>query len=385
MIQKYTFRFYPTVRQERALMREFGCVRYAYNWALRLRTDSFKLGKLINYNTSSAAWTAHKKDPQFAWLNDCSSVPQQQALRNLQADFSDFFGGNAVYPKFRSKRGAQSAEYTSAAFQWHPQTQNLLLPKIGRLRITWSYKITRIPTTIIVTKDDCGRYFVSFCLALPIRQASPKTGRAIGLNLGVCRLATLSDGTRIPNPPYTAYYTSKLDKAQKQLARKKTGSGRWQVLEQRVMRIRSRITNSRNDALQKLTTDLVSKFDVIAIEDHPPQEDFRKMLSYKAVLAGREVRIASCGFPSSTRCSYCGYIHPELPHGVIEFTCLKCGEHLDRDGNKSKNILKFAKLSSPTTAGRAGRQARSGHAIRRAAPAKLRNVHRSVNQPGSVL
>jgi len=396
------FRFYPTLPQERQLAKEFGCARHAYNWALTLRTDSFKAGKPVNYNASSAAWTKHRNDPEFSWLRNCSSISQQQALRHLQTAFSNFFAKRTKYPKFHSKHRKQSAEYTaSGGFKYDPINRNLTISKVGRLHIKWSREFTSMPTTVTIIKDCAGKYFVTFWLDEPAKVALSKTGEQVGIDLGISRLATLSNGERIANPRHTSAHAVKLARLSRVLSRRKKGSKRWQCQKIRVARLHAHIADSRKDVLDKLTTDLVRRFDVIAIEDlnvrgmvrnHKLAKaiscasfgEFRAMLKYKAGWYGKEVRVADRFFPSSKRCHCCGHIHEKMPLDIREFTCENCGEQLDRDENAAHNILKFAKVISPTTAGQAGSNGRGEHVRPRRALARRGNVRRSVNQPGSV-
>ena len=396
-----TFRCYPTDRQVRQLAREFGCVRHAYNFALRLRTDSFKAGKPVNYNASSAAWTKHRNDGEFAFLRESSSIPQQQALRHLQTAFSNFFAKRTAYPKFASKHGKQSAEYTVAnGFKWDAANRNLTISKVGRLHVKWSRGFTSKPTTCTITKGSDGRYFVSLCLDEPAKAALPKTGSMVGIDLGISRLAALSTGERIANPRHTARYAARLARLQRVLARRVKGSGRWNQQRLKVARLHAKIANCRKDTLDKLTTDLVRRFDVLAIEDlnvrgmvknHKLAKhincagfgQFRSMLTYKCAWYGRELRVADRFFPSSLRCNSCGHIHGSLGLEVREFNCENCGEHLDRDQNAAKNILQFAGVSLPTTAGQAGSKGHGERVSRVKASASARNAHRSVNQPSS--
>lgn len=392
---RQAFRFYPTERQGRALAREFGCARYAYNFALKLRTDSFDEGAPINYVASSAAWTKHRNDPKFAWLRESSSVPQQQALRHLQAAFVNFFSKRSKYPRFHSKHGNQSAEYTINGFKWDAVNRNLTISKVGRLRVKWSRGFTGSPTTVTITKDCAGRYFVSICLDEPNKIALPKTGKQVGIDLGISRLATLDDGTHFQNPRHTAKHARRLARAQRRLSRKSRGSNRRKRQKLRVAKIQAKIADSRKDYLNKLTTDLVRRFDVIAIEDISPRNmvrmrplakhiscasfgQFRSMLEYKCAWYGRELRVADRFFPSSKRCSGCGHIHASMPLDIREFSCENCGEHHDRDQNAAKNIVKFAKATTP---GQGESNGRGDHVRRKLASASRRNVLGSVNHP----
>lgn len=394
-----TFRLYPSDRQKRSLARTFGCVRVAYNTALRLRTDSFKEGVTINYNASSAALTALKKTPEHAFLNEVSSVPLQQSLRHLQTAYSNFFAKRARFPRFKSKHRKQSAEFTTSGFKWDAVNRNLTISKVGRLHVEWSREFASQPSTVTITKDCAGRYFATLCLD-EARHALPKTGRQVGIDLGINRLASLSNGERIANPRHTAKHAVKLAKLQRVLARRVKRSNRWRAQKLRVARHQAHIADARKDTLDKLTTDLVRRFDVLAIEDlnvrgmvklpglakHIACASFgmfRLMLEYKAGWYGKEIRVADRFFPSSKRCSSCGHVHEAMPLDVREFDCVECGAHHDRDENAAKNILQFAKATSPTTAGQAESNGRGEHVSRGRASASPRNARRSVNQPGS--
>lgn len=107
----YKYRWYPTDEQKQVLARTFGCARFVYNWALRLRTDAYyQEQKRIYYSDTSAMLTHLKQQPEYSWLNEVSCVPPQQALRHLDKAFRNFFEGRAEYPKFHSRHGEQSAE-----------------------------------------------------------------------------------------------------------------------------------------------------------------------------------------------------------------------------------------------------------------------------------
>jgi len=388
---KHTFRFYPSEPQKRILAQTFGCVRVAYNSALRLRTDSYKDGKTINYNASSAALTAQKKLPEFAFLREVSCVPLQQSLRHLQTAYSNFFAKRAKFPRFKSKKDRQSAEYTTSGFKWEPHNKNLTIAKLGRLRVKWSREFTSKPSTATIIKSPAGRYFVTLTLDETILHL-PKTGKEVGIDLGVSRLATLSDGTRVANPRHTVKRAARLAFLQRRLAKKTKGSNRREKARLKVARCHAKIANTRKDTLDKLTTGLVREFDVIAIEGlnvrgmvkHPTLAKhiscasfgmFRQMLEYKCTWYGKELRVADRFFPSSKRCNGCGFTAAKLPLGVRNWTCPECGEVLDRDLNAAKNILQFASAAGKVV------KARGACVKPKVASATRRGGLRSENQP----
>jgi putative transposase len=243
-------------------------------------------------------------------------------------------------------------------------------------------------------KTPDGRYFVTLNLEESVSPL-PKTGKEVGIDLGISRLATLSNGERVPNPRHTSKRAARLAFLQRRLARKAKGSNRRKRAVLKVARCHAKIANSRKDTLDRLTTRLVREFDVIAIEDlnvrgmvkHPTLSKhiacasfgaFRQMLTYKCLWYGKELRLADRFFPSSKRCSCCGFTVAKLPLDVRSWTCPECGEVLDRDENAARNILKFAKA---TTGGHSGSNGRGERVSRKPASAGRRYVLRSVNQP----
>jgi putative transposase len=196
-------------------------------------------------------------------------------------------------------------------------------------------------------------------------------------------------------------YARKLGRLQRVLARRVKGSNRRALTKRKVARQHSRIASVRKDCLDKLTTDLVRRFDVIALEDlnvrgmvknhclakHVSDASFgqfRRMIEYKAGWHGKEIRIADRFFPSSKRCSGCGFVHASMPLDVRAFTCVQCGAKHDRDENAAKNILNFAEVIPQATAGQAGSNGRGERVKPRAASAVKGNARRSVNRPSSM-
>ena len=209
----YRFRFHPTPEQEMILAKTFGCARFAYNYMLRLRTDAWmQRQERIGYHETSAALTALKKQPEYAWLNEVSSVPVQQALRHLQTAFNNFFAKRARYPQYKRKDGPQSAEYTTSAFKW--DGRSLKLAKMDApLAIRWSRTIPKAAkvTTVTVSKDAAGRYFVSL-LCDDVVAKKPASNGKVGVDLGLTHFAILSTGEKIAAPNTFRKYEAKLAK-----------------------------------------------------------------------------------------------------------------------------------------------------------------------------
>ena len=248
----YRFRCYPTPEQEQALARTFGCARFAFNHMLRLRTDAwFKEQQRIGYHDTSARLTELKKTPEHAWLNEVSSVPVQQALRHLQTAFANFFAKRAGYPAFKHKDGPQSAEYTTSAFRWDGKA--LKLAKIDApLPVRWSRTLPRAAkvTTVTVSKDTAGRYFVSM-LCDDMVEAKPEAAGRIGIDLGLTHFAILSTGEKIAAPNTFRKNEVKLAKLQRRLAKKQKGSRNRAKARLKVARLHANIADARRDFLHK--------------------------------------------------------------------------------------------------------------------------------------
>jgi putative transposase len=353
----YRYRFYPTPEQAVVLARTFGSARFVYNWALSLRTDAYyQRQERISYADTSAALTALKREPATAWLNEVSSVPPQQALRHLDRAFRNFFEGRAKYPAFKKKRGRQAAEYTTSAFRWDAEKRSLTLARMEEpLDIRWSRAFTGDPTTITVSRDPAGRYFVSFLVEEEVTPLPP-TEAVIGLDMGLSALVTLSTGEKFTNPKRFARSRCQLKTAQKRLARRQKGSKNREKARLKVARVYAKIADQRLDGLHKLSTRLIRENQTVCVETLAVRHLVRnhrlaqaisdaswselvRQLEYKAAWYGRTLVKIDKWYPSTKRCSICGHVLGSLPLSVRQWTCPACGIQHDRDVNAAKNVL----------------------------------------------
>ncbi|WP_322982462.1 RNA-guided endonuclease TnpB family protein [Streptomyces sp. S584] len=353
----FKYRFYPTDEQAAELSRTFGCVRLVYNKALEERTRAwYDEQRRISYVQSSAALTQWKKTEELAFLTEVSSVPLQQALRHLQTAFAHFFAKRAQYPRFKSrKKSRASAEYTRSAFTW--RDGRLTLAKMAEsLDVRWSRLLPEgvEPTTVTVSRDAAGRWFVSMLVEDAIAPA-PATHAAVGLDAGITSLVTLSTGEKIANPRHERRDRARLARAQRELSRKAKGSANREKARRRVAKVHARIADRRRDFLHKLTSRIVHENQVVVIEDLTVRNllkngalaraisdaswsGLRMMLEYECVWYGRELVVIDSFFPSSKLCGSCGTVAAKLPLNVREWTCT-CGAVHDRDVNAARNIL----------------------------------------------
>ncbi|MDJ0661002.1 MAG: RNA-guided endonuclease TnpB family protein, partial [Crocosphaera sp.] len=354
----YQFRFYPTPSQENLLRRTMGCVRLVYNKALAVRTKSwYEKQERVGYSETSSLLTEWKKEEDLGFLNEVSCVPLQQCLRHLQTAFTNFWAKRSKYPNFKKKRNGGSAEFTKSAFKW--KDGKLFLAKSKEpLTIVWSRFFPQDckPSTVTVKLDPSGRWFVSILVKDPTIKPLPKTGKQVGIDVGITNLITTSDGKKVANPKQFNRLYKKLRRKQKALSRKTKGSNNRYKARLQVAKIHAKIKDSRTDFLHKLTTRLVRENDLIAIEDLAIKNmvknhklaksisdaswgEFNRQLEYKCEWYGKELIRIDRYFPSSKRCGNCGHIVDKLPLNIREWECPECGTTHDRDINASENIL----------------------------------------------
>ena len=354
----YKYRFYPTPEQAAQLERIFGCVRLVYNLALEARTSAWFLRQeRTTYVQTSAMLTEWKRTEDLAFLNEVPCVPLQQTLRHLQTAFVRFWETKNRYPKFKSrKKSRAAAEYTRAGFRY--RNGQVWLAKMSEpLAIAWSRSLPEgaEPSTVTVSRDAAGRWFVALRCQCPIEQ-HPVSSSVVGIDAGITSLVTLSTGEKVANPKHERRDRARLALAQRRLSRKQMGSANRDKARLRVARVYARISDRRRDFLHKLTTRLVRENQAVVIEDLNVRNmlrchslaraivdaawgQMRTMLEYKCEWHGRDLIVIDKWYPSTKTCSACGHLAASLPLNVREWVCMNCGTRHDRDLNAAKNIL----------------------------------------------
>jgi putative transposase len=352
----YLYRFYPTDEQKQHLARTFGCCRYVYNWALALRQQTYQAtGKSLSYQALDAQMTVLRHQSETSFLVEVSCVPLQQSVRHLMRAYTNFFEGRADFPTWKSRQGPQSATYTRSAFS-HKAGSLTLAKMDAPLAIRWSRPLPdgAMPSTVTVSRDEAGRYFVSILVKEEIAPLPPKE-KAVGIDLGLTVMVATSDGQTFPNPKYFARDGKKLARAQRRLARKKSGSKNREKQRRRVAKIHARIADKRRHHQHQLSTHLIRENQTIVVESlavkhmmqHPTLAraiadvgwgELVRQLEYKAAWYGRTVIKIDRWYPSSKTCSCCGHVLDSLDLAIREWDCPICGTHHDRDLNAAKSI-----------------------------------------------
>src|SRR6266496_1654611 len=356
----YKCRAYPDPEQASVLNRTFGCVRVVWNQTLAWRHARYHGEQArTSFTQANAYLTAMKATEDLGWLNEVSSVPLQQAIRHQQVAFSNFFAGHARYPRYKSRNGRQSAEYTRSGFRY--RNGQLFLAKMDvPLEFTWSWPdidpASVGPATVTVSRDPCGRWYVSFAVDVADPGQLPATGAVAGVDLGIKDFVVTSGGEKIPNPRSLARRERNLARYQRRLARCQRGSANRAKARAKVARAHRKVRDARRDFLHRASTGLVRSASTIVIEDLAVKNmvrnrhlarviadcgwgEFRRQLEYKCERAGRELLVVDRWYPSSKTCSACGHLLAELSLKTRHWTCPSCGFRHDRDINAAKNIL----------------------------------------------
>ena len=351
------FRIYPNKQQQNLMNKTFGCCRLIYNKGLALRNDAFENGQKLGYTQTSTMLTDLKKQDDFTFLKDVDSIALQQSLRDLDRAFVNLFQKRAKHPQFKSKHNYhQSYRTINQGDNIRIVGKYIKLPKLGYVKVRQSMEIGHI-NNVTVEKTPSGKYFVVLNVDFE-PEFHPNNGNTIGIDVGIKEFYTDSNGTAISNPKYLEKTAKKLAREQRRLSRKQTGSKNRNKQRVRVAKVHEKVTNQRNDFLQKTSTMLVRENQTICIEDlnvkgmiHNHKlarsiasvswSKFFEMLQYKATWYGNEVIKVPTMYPSSQTCSECGYQNPMVKNlSVRNWVCPVCHTKHDRDYNASINILR---------------------------------------------
>ena len=362
MEYSYRFRIYPTREQTIQMQQTFGCCRFVYNYYLSKRIDAYKRNKAtLGYKACSADMTALKQ--RLLWLREVDATALQSSLRDLDTAYQNFFrrvkhGEKPGFPCFKSKRQHRRS-YKSKCVGTNIKVLDdaVQLPKLGKVKCRVSRKVEGRVLSATVSQESSSKYYVSLCCTNMDIKPLSKTGAAVGIDLGIKDLAVTSGGMKYENLHSYRRNLKKLARLQRQLSRKSKGSRNREKARIAVARLHEHIANQRNDAINKMTTQLVRSNDIICIEDLSSKNmiknyklalhvadaawgEIRRQLAYKTDWYGKELVIIDRFFPSSQTCGCCGYRNNDVKNPRLRFwTCPQCGTFHDRDINAAQNIL----------------------------------------------
>ena len=361
MEKAYKYRIYPNKRQKELLAKTFGCCRFVYNHFLNKRIETYQEEqKTLTYNQCSSELTKLKSE--LEWLKEPDKCSLQNAIKDMDRAYKNFFKNNAGFPKYKSKKTHRFSYRTNATNGNIAYCEKFIkLPKLGMVKTRTKLIPQGRVLNATISQEPSGKYYVSLCCTEVEIPKLEKTGKEIGIDLGIKSFAVTSSGDSIPNPKYLQKSLNKLARLQRELSRKTRDGSNWNKARIKVARLQEHITHQRTDFLQKLSAKLIRENDVICIEDLQVKNmirnhklarniadvswsEFIRQLQYKADWYGKTIIKVDKWYASSQICSCCGNRFPITKDlSVREWICPNCHTSLDRDENAARNILNEGK------------------------------------------
>lgn len=351
-------------------MRRFaGACRFVFNRALARQNENHEAGnKYIPYGKMASWLVEWKNATETQWFNDSPSQPLQQSLKDLERAYKNFFRKRAAFPRFK-KRGQNDAFRYPQGVKLDQENSRIFLPKLGWMRYRNSRQVTGVVKNVTVSQS-CGKWYISIQTESEVSTPVHPSASMVGLDAGVAKLATLSDGTVFE--PVNSFQKNQktLARLQRQLSRKVKFSNNWQKQKRKIQRLHSRIANIRRDYLHKVTTAVSKNHAMIVIEDlkvsnmsksaagtvsQPGRNvraksglnrsildqgwyEMRRQLEYKQLWSGGQVLAVPPAY-TSQRCACCGHTAKENRLSQSKFRCQVCGYTANADVNGARNIL----------------------------------------------
>ncbi|AYM23601.1 IS200/IS605 family element transposase accessory protein TnpB [Escherichia coli] len=368
-LQAFKFQLRPGGQQEREMRRFAGACRFVFNRALARQNENHEVGnKYIPYGKMASWLVEWKNATETQWLKDAQSQPLQQSLKDLERAYKNFFRKRAAFPRFK-KRGQNDVFRYPQGVKLDQENSRIFLPKLGWMRYRNSRQVTGVVKNVTVSQS-CGKWYISIQTESEVSTPVHPSASMVGLDAGVAKLATLSDGTVFEPVNSFQKNQKKLARLQRQLSRKVKFSNNWQKQKRKIQRLHSCIANIRRDYLHKVTTTVSKNHAMIVIEDlkvsnmsksaagtvsQPGRNvraksglnrsildqgwyEMRRQLEYKQLWRGGQVLAVPPAY-TSQRCACCGHTAKENRLSQSKFRCQVCGYTANADVNGARNIL----------------------------------------------
>jgi putative transposase len=368
-LQAYKFELKENGEQAR-LMRCFaGACRFVFNKALSQQEENYKAdGRFASYERMASWLIEWKATADTSWLRQAPAQALQQALMNLDKSYRRFFDKKAAHPKFK-RRGQNDSFRFPQSFKIDQAHCRVCLPKLGWIHYRRSREVLGKVRNVTVSQS-AGKWFVSIQTELEVKQRVPRVTSAVGIDLGIARFATLSDGSTIAPLNSFKKHQQRLARYQRVMARKQKFSRNWARAKAKVQKIHAAIANARRHFLNKTSRAISKNHAMVCIEDlkvrnmsrsaagtvdQPGKNvkaksglnrsildqgwsEFRRQLQYKLLWRGG-VMVAVPPQNTSQRCSCCGHTEAANRTSQARFECVECGVALNADFNAARNIL----------------------------------------------
>lgn len=350
----YKFRIYPNKSQIDFLNKQFGAVRFIYNYFLNQKDTQFKeTGKSDNYFAQTKTLKLMKGQEEFKWLKEINSQTCQQVLQCLDAAYLKFFRKETAFPRFKKKKNHQSF---CVPQHFKILEKGIIIPKLkSQIKCKFHREIVGEVKSLTISKTPTEKYFVSI-LVEQENKYQQTTKEKIGIDLGIKDFVALSDGTKYSFS--VSKKTKKLKKLQHYFSKKQKDSKRKEKLRLKIAKNHEKIVNSRLDFQHKLSTKLTNEYQTICLESLKVKNmmknhklarvigeaswySFVSMLQYKGKWKGCDIIQIDQFYPSSKTCSVCNWKKEDLKLSDRSWKCPNCGTEHDRDINAAKNILTY--------------------------------------------
>jgi putative transposase len=368
--QAYRYELDPNVVQRILLAKHAGAARFAYNWGLGKRIERFETKEGKEKFTS--AMEQHKelnvlKTIEYSWMYEVSKCAPQEALRDLERAFRNFWNGRKAgrdtgFPKFKKKGINDSFRLTGSIHV--KERRHIRLPRLGIIRTkedTGKFKGHILSATV---SREADRWYASLTVETERPDPLPVHGEVVGIDVGLTTFVVQSDGIKVDAPKPLQKALKRLAKVQRQHSKKVKGSHNRRKSAFKISRIHRRVKNIRSDFLHKTSTALAKTKSVIVIEELHVKGmmqnrklsrhiadvgwgELRRQLEYKTRWYGSKLVIAPRFFASSKACSVCGYVMTDMDLSVRTWSCPDCSSVHDRDINAALNLKKYHTGSSP--------------------------------------
>ena len=370
-LQAYKYELQPNGEQQRNMRRFAGSCRFVFNQALAMQKALYEQGeKKLGYAGLCKSLTVWRNSDETSWLADAPVHPLQQTLKDLERAYTNFFAKRADFPRFKKKGMGDSFRYPDAKqFKIDAGNSRVFLPKLGWIRYRNSRELLGTPKNITVSSNG-GKWFVSMQTEREVAEPVHPSASIIGIDVGITRFATLSDGSFIEPLNTFRKHEQRLARYQRAMSRKTKFSNNWKKAKPKVQKLHTRIANVRRDFLHKTSTTISQNHAIVCIEDLQVRNmsksaagsseapgrnvksksglnksildqgwfEFRRQLEYKQAWQGGEV-LAVPPRNTSRTCPCCGHMSAENRQTQAKFACVDCGYEANADLVGAINVL----------------------------------------------